>query len=107
MQNPTPDELARKASSVIDDKKDAAARGLDSAAAAIHGEAEALPGGERVARAAHATADAMQRSADYVRDQDVEEMLSDVRQLVTRHPGITLVAAAALGFLLARTLSRD
>lgn len=107
MQNSTPDEIGRKAGSVIDEKKEAAARGLDSAAEAIREKAETLPGGEQVARVAHAAADAMERSAEYVRDQDVEEMLSNAKELVARHPGVTLLAAAAVGFLLARTLSRD
>jgi len=67
---------------------------------------ENLPGGEKVARAAHSTAEAMKKAADYVRDEDLEAMLEDAQQLVKRHPGATLLAAVAAGFLLARVLSR-
>ena len=34
-------------------------------------------------------------------------MLSDVRDVVKKHPGATLLTAAAVGFLLARAFSRD
>ena len=48
----------------------------------------------------------MQTAADYVREQDVQGMISDAGRGVKRHPGATLLTAAAVGFLLARTLSR-
>lgn len=90
----------------MDDKRDTVARGIDSAASALHERAENLPGGEKVSRAAHATANAMENAADYVRDQDIDAMISDVRDTAKRHPGAVLLAAAALGFLLARALTR-
>ena len=34
-------------------------------------------------------------------------MLADVQRLVKNNPGVALLSAAALGFLLARTFSRD
>ena len=90
----------------IDDKRDAVARGIDSAASSLHERAENLPGGEKVARAAHVTAEAMEKAAGYVRDQDIEAMIADVRKAAKKHPGAVLLAAAAAGFLLARALSR-
>ncbi|HET7810244.1 MAG TPA: hypothetical protein VFL16_06680 [Steroidobacteraceae bacterium] len=57
--------------------------------------------------AAHATANALENAADYVRDQDIEAMIADVRDAAKRHPGAVLLAAAAAGFLLARMLTRD
>jgi hypothetical protein len=86
---------------------DPVARGIDSAADSLHANADRLPGGERVADAAHSAADGMERAADYLRDQDLRGMLSDVRESVARHPGAALLAAAALGFVIARSLSRD
>ena len=88
------------------DRRETIARGMDSAASSLHANADGLPGGEKVARAAHTTADAMEKAADYVRDEDMEAMLEDVQQLVKRHPGATLLAAAAAGYLLARVFSR-
>ena len=89
---------------VTGDGRETIARGIDSAASSLHSRADNFPGGEKVADAAHKTADAMESAADYVREQDLSGMLSDFRQTVTRHPGAALLAAAALGFVIARSL---
>jgi ElaB/YqjD/DUF883 family membrane-anchored ribosome-binding protein len=39
----------------------------------------------------------------YVRDHRMEEIVSDAEAYMGDHPGISLVAAAALGFLVGRT----
>jgi len=98
--------MGRKAATAIDDKKEALASGLASAASMLHERADDLPGGEKVARAARSTAEAMERAAEYVRDQDLKGALSDVQQVAKRNPGVTLLTAVAVGFLLARSLSR-
>ena len=103
MQTPTSSEFAE----AIDEKQDAVARGIDSAAASLHAKAESLPGGEKIVRAAHTAAEAMEKTAGYLRDQDINDMLADVRQVIKRNPGATLLTAAAVGFLLARVFSRD
>jgi ElaB/YqjD/DUF883 family membrane-anchored ribosome-binding protein len=77
---------------------------MEAAAESLHSRADRMPGGEKVANAAHTAADAVERAADYVRDQDVRAMLSDVREAVKRHPGAMLLTAAAVGFLIARGL---
>jgi len=89
-----------------DTGKDAIARGMESAASALRDKADNLPGGEAVAQGAHSTAAAMEAAADYVREQDLRGMLSDLRQTVTRHPGAALLAALAVGFVIARSLAR-
>lgn len=66
-----------------------------------------IPGGQKVADAAHMAADAMGTAADYVRSNSIKGMAADVQRIVKDNPGPALLAAAALGFLLARTLSRD
>jgi hypothetical protein len=65
------------------------------------------PGGQKVADAARTAADAMGTAADYVRSNGIKGMAADVQRIVKNNPGPALLAAAALGFLLARTLSRD
>jgi hypothetical protein len=100
-------ELGQRAADVIDDKRDSLASGMESAASSLHARAERLPGGERVARAAHAAAESLEDASDYVRDQDLRGMLSDVGGIVKRNPGVTLLAAAALGFVLARAFAHD
>jgi hypothetical protein len=77
-----------------------------SAASTLHEKADQLPGGEKVARAAHSTADAMEWAADYMQGRDLREMADDLWQVAKRHPGATLLTAVALGFVLARSLSR-
>ena len=74
---------------------------------ALRERADTLPGGERVVNAAHATANAVGVAADYVRETDVKAMMTDVQRLVKNNPGVALLTAAALGFLIARTFSRD
>jgi hypothetical protein len=100
-------EMGQRVADKIDENRGAAASGLESAAGAIRERADALPGGERIASAAHATANAVGVAADYVRENDVKAMLADVQTLVRNNPGVALLSAAALGFLLARTFSRD
>jgi ElaB/YqjD/DUF883 family membrane-anchored ribosome-binding protein len=99
-------EFGQRAAAAIDEKREAVARGFDSAASSLHAKAESLPGGEKIASAARTTAEAMEKTADYVRDQDVEGMISDAGQVLKKHPGAVLLTAAAVGFLLARALSR-
>jgi hypothetical protein len=98
--------IGQQAADVVDAKRDTVARGIHSAATTLREKAESLPGGGKVARAALTAADAMETAAGYVRDQDVQAMLSDVRQVVKRHPGATLLTALAVGFLIARNFTR-
>ena len=100
-------EIGERAAAAFDDKRDAVARTLDAAASSLHARVESLPGGPTVARAAQSTADAMEMAADYVRDQDLKGMLSDIARVAKRHPGATLLAAAALGFLVVRAIGRN
>ncbi|HTA67468.1 MAG TPA: hypothetical protein VK776_04295 [Bryobacteraceae bacterium] len=98
-------ELGQMAEDKIDNNRDAAATGLDKAASTLHDKAESLPGGEKVTSLAHATADKLSSTADYVRTHDVNRMMGDVETLVKNNPGPALLAAAAIGFLVARAFS--
>ncbi len=100
-------EMGQKVADRIDENRGTAASGMESAANALREKADTLPGGERVANAAHATANAVSGAADYVRDNDLKTMMADVQQLVRNNPGPALLTAAALGFLIARTFTRD
>ncbi len=99
--------MGQAAAEKIDANRSTAAGGLDSAASALHQKADSLPGGESVRGAAHTAADALSSTADYVRENDVKSMLADVQKLVKNNPGPALLTAAVLGFLVARTFSRD
>lgn len=93
--------------SSTDEKRAAVARGIDAAASSLHARADRIPGGEKVAGAAHGAAEAMERAADYIREQDLKNMWADLQQALKRHPGAVLLTAAAVGFLLARGFTRD
>ena len=67
---------------------------------------ERLPGGEKTADATRAAVEGVGKAANYVRDRDLQGMISDLKEVATKHPGPVLLAAAAVGFLLTRALSR-
>lgn len=100
-------DMARNAADAIEEGRSRAAEGLDSAAETLKDRARNLPGGERVTEFAHAAADRLGKAADYVRDNDVRRMMSDVESVVSKNPGPSLLIAAAFGFLLGRAMTRD
>jgi len=100
-------DMARTASQTVDDGRKTAAERLGSAASAVRDRAEQLPGGPKVQQFAHAAAERLSRTADYVRSHDAKHMLSDVERVVKNNPGPSLVIAAAFGFVLGRALTRE
>lgn len=98
-------DLGRTAASKIDQNRDAAAGGLETAASTLHDKADSLPGGETVTNLAHSAADQLTATAEYVRQHDVNSMMSDVERLVKNNPGPSLLVAAVVGFLVGRTFS--
>ena len=89
-------EFRRQAVEKIDAQREPAASTLRKTATSLHDQAEKASG------VAHATADKLQATADYVRETDVKAMMDDVADLVKRYPGQALAAAAAVGFLVGR-----
>ncbi|HXW85176.1 MAG TPA: hypothetical protein VEJ86_12265 [Candidatus Binataceae bacterium] len=83
------------------------AGGLDSAASSLHEKAEGFSGSPRVASAAHSAAEALESSADYIRENDLRHMMADLMEVVKNNPGPALLGAAAVGFLVGRAFSRD
>jgi ElaB/YqjD/DUF883 family membrane-anchored ribosome-binding protein len=100
-------EMARTAAETVDQSRSAAARGLETAASAMHDRADRLPGGERVSGLAHSAADRLSSTADYVRRNDLSSMKGDVEVLVKKNPGPALLVAAAVGFFVGRAIARD
>jgi hypothetical protein len=100
-------DLGHMAADKIDDNREAAATGLDKVASVIHEKADGLPGGEKVTSLAHATADKVSSTADYVRQNNVSRMMADVETMVKNNPGPALLVAVGLGFLVARAFSRS
>jgi ElaB/YqjD/DUF883 family membrane-anchored ribosome-binding protein len=91
-------EFGRRAVDKIDAQREPAASALGQTASALHDK------GNMAANVAHRTAEKIQATADYIRENDVKAMLDDVGSLVRRYPGTSLAAAAVAGFLVARAL---
>ncbi len=100
-------DMARTATKKVDDGRSMAADGLDSAASTVQERADDLPGGPRVKELAHAAADCLSTTADYMRTHDAKHMMADVETVVKNNPGPALVIAAAFGFMVGRALTRD
>ena len=94
-------ELGRKAARKAEQIRGRTAEGLESAARSMH------QGGARVASAADRTADALTAGADYVRENELRDMMDDIIEVVRNNPGPALLGAAALGFLIGRAVSRS
>ena len=100
-------ELGRSTADRIDQNRESAATGLESAAATLHEKADSLPGGEKVTNLAHTAADKISSTAEYVKRHDVNGMMADVEHVVKNNPGPSLLAAAVVGFLVGRAFSND
>jgi len=64
-------------------------------------------GQAKVASVAHSAADKLESAAQYVSDRHPKEMLADLRAVFRAHPGKSLLAVMAVGFLAGRALRRD
>ncbi len=93
--------LRHEATRKADQLRTPAAARLDSVAGAVHA------GGDRVASAAHRAGDALASGAEYIRGNEIADMLDDVADLVRNNPGPALFCAAALGFVLGRAVYRN
>lgn len=91
----------------IDERRGGAADGLQRAASALRESTEGPPAGEPVSGIVCAAAENLAASATYVRGSNVNKMMSDCRRIVGKNPGTFVVAAALVGFLVARAFSRD
>lgn len=64
------------------------------------------PHSGRVADAADATADTLERTGTYLREQDLADIRSDLEGLIRRHPFESLLVGLGVGYLLARSMRR-
>src|SRR6185503_876824 len=56
----------------------------------------------RIAQVSDKVAGGMERSAEWLRDADIDGLKSSIETQVKEHPGRTLLIAAGLGYLLGR-----
>jgi ElaB/YqjD/DUF883 family membrane-anchored ribosome-binding protein len=64
-------------------------------------------GNRDASRFGQSAADGLEHTARYIRDHDFGYMASDLTAFVKQNPLPSLVAAAAVGFVVGRILSRD
>lgn len=91
--------------------QDKAADGLRTGGAAVadvidSAASRVTAGGKHVSEAARTTADKLGSSAEWIRETSSRDLAADIRDIVRAHPGRALLAAALMGFLVARTLRR-
>lgn len=100
------DQALEKAQDYATVGKEKATGALDSVARLLDSTAGQLDDnvGADVGNYVHRAADALNDFAESLRNKDVEELLSDARDVVKKHPAIAIGAAAAVGFLLARVV---
>jgi ElaB/YqjD/DUF883 family membrane-anchored ribosome-binding protein len=86
--------------------KDRAGGALDQLAQMLTDAAGQVDGklGANYGQYARTAAEQVQGFSASVRDKDVDELMSDAREVVRKSPGIAIGAAAALGFAIARLI---
>jgi len=101
------EEVGRAVRYKIDANRGRVADKLQGVASTLHEKTKNLPSGEKAASIAHSAADKVEATAKYVREHDVQDIMGDVETFVRRHPGQSLLAAAAVGFLVGRALKSE
>jgi hypothetical protein len=89
----------KKAAHFVDEGRRPAAGFLDRAADFIASKFSGRPACRSTVRGLH-------DAAGYVRGHDMDSMRHDAMSAVRRNPGYTVLAAAAVGFVLGRSLFR-
>lgn len=93
------------ASSGVSGARATVAGAIDSAADRLHDKADTMQHG-RIATIADRTANALDATGRYVREFETRDVMEDLGNLAKRHPGKSMLAAVALGFLFGRALTR-
>lgn len=95
----------------LEETKSSAADNLSGMADAIRSSSQhireqpdAAPVAEKVAGFADSAAEAVQHVSQYLRDKNVDEVVTEVEGFARRQPAVFLGSAVALGFLAARFL---
>jgi len=93
-------DLGRRTIESVDAHRRPVAATLEHTASALHEQTD------RAAGIAHATADGMRATADYVRENDLHAMSKSVGDCVRRYPAQSLIAAALAGFCIANLIRK-
>ena len=96
----------QRALDAVESGRESAASTLDSAASGIRSKADSLPGGADVSRFARRAADKIGGAAQYLREHEVRDMMSEAESFIKEHPTQALLGAARVGFLAGRSMRR-
>jgi ElaB/YqjD/DUF883 family membrane-anchored ribosome-binding protein len=91
-------ELGRRTMENVDAHRRPMAATLEQTASTLHEQTD------RAAGIAHATADGLRATANYVRENDLRAISKGAGNLVRRYPAQSLVIAALAGFCVAQVL---
>lgn len=94
----------QRAMDAVNAGRETAASKLDSAASGIRSKADSLPGGADVSQFARRAADKIGGAAQYLREHEVKDVMSEVESFVKEHPAQALLGAAVIGFLAGRSM---
>jgi hypothetical protein len=97
--------FSQQATKIMDSAREPIADKLHGAAASVR-RAERFGRG-KVANAAQSAAEKFESSATYLESHDSRQMLRDLWALMKRHPVGSVLAAAVVGFLIARSWRSD
>ena len=101
-------KTATTAGAAIDDKRERVADALDDAADTVADKGKSVP--EPVKRYSRAAKGKLHEAADYVRDNDLEDMGRDAMDAASAHPVTSLLVLSAVvigGSLLVASMLRD
>ncbi len=96
--------MARSVSSKLDEMKDQSAGALHAGADSVRNAADR--GAAAMTGAAEAVAGRLDAASTYVEDYAVPSPAGALQRAVSRHPGRTLMLAAAVGFCAGTAMSR-
>ena len=97
-------EFGRNAVNKIDQGRQQAASALENTAHSLRTNVN--QSGDRMTTLANATATGLQSTADYMRQHDMNGMMNDAGAVIKRNPGMSLIAACAVGFLLGSAMRK-
>ena len=97
-------EMMDRAQQQADIQRERTADRLSDVAGTMREKQQQLPGGPTTQRVAATAADKMDQASDYLQRHDMNDIASDLQRFARAHPTESLVAAAALGFLVGRAL---
>jgi hypothetical protein len=97
-------EMMDRTQQQADAQREQAADRLGDVADTVREKQDQLPGGQTTQRVATTVADKMDQASVYLRQNDVSDITNDLQAFARAHPAESLVAAAALGFVIGRAL---